>query len=122
MREKGNELNKKVHAYEINCRSVDTKYRVVQYLASELHERGDAVVPFTGWPTDRVLETLVSRMDRIGGVHIIVLDEIDNLVSRAGDGLLYNLTNLNTRLLNSRCCIIGISNDLNFTQQSQSYV
>ena len=117
LREKGNELNKKVHAYEINCRSVDTKYRVVQYLASELHERGDAVVPFTGWPTDRVLETLVSRMDRIGGVHIIVLDEIDNLVSRAGDGLLYNLTNLNTRLLNSRCCIIGISNDLNFTQQ-----
>ena len=74
-------------------------------------------VPFTGWPTDRVLETLVNRMDRAGGVHIIVLDEIDNLVSRAGDGLLYNLTNLNTRLSNSRCCIIGISNDLNFTQQ-----
>ena len=117
LREKGNELNKKVQAYEINCRSVDTKYRVVQYLASELHERGDVVVPFTGWPTGRVLETLVSRMDRIGGVHIIVLDEIDNLVSRAGDGLLYNLTNLNTRLSNSRCCIIGISNDLNFTQQ-----
>ncbi|MFL2962895.1 MAG: Cdc6/Cdc18 family protein [Candidatus Thalassarchaeaceae archaeon] len=117
LREKGNELEQHVHAYEINCRSIDTKYRVVQYIASELQERGDATVPFTGWPTDRVLETLVSRMDRIGGVHIIVLDEIDNLVSRAGDGLLYNLTNLNTRLSNSRCCIIGISNDLNFTQQ-----
>ena len=117
LREKGNELEQHVHAYEINCRSIDTKYRVVQYIASELQERGDVTVPFTGWPTDRVLETLVSRMDRIGGVHIIVLDEIDNLVSRAGDGLLYNLTNLNTRLSNSRCCIIGISNDLNFTQQ-----
>ena len=117
LREKGNELEQHVHAYEINCRSIDTKYRVVQYIASALQERGDVTVPFTGWPTDRVLETLVSRMDRIGGVHIIVLDEIDNLVSRAGDGLLYNLTNLNTRLSNSRCCIIGISNDLNFTQQ-----
>ena len=117
LREKGNELEQHVHAYEINCRSIDTKYRVVQYIASDLQERGDVTVPFTGWPTDRVLETLVSRMDRIGGVHIIVLDEIDNLVSRAGDGLLYNLTNLNTRLSNSRCCIIGISNDLNFTQQ-----
>jgi len=117
LREKGKELDKKVHAYEINCRSVDTKYRVIQQISSELQERGDMVVPFTGWPTDRVLETLVNRMDRAGGVHIIVLDEIDNLVSRAGDGLLYNLTNLNTRLSNSRCCIIGISNDLNFTQQ-----
>ena len=117
LREKGNELNQNVCTYEVNCRSVDTKYRVVQYMAAQLYERGDHIVPFTGWPTDRVLETLVQRMDRLGGVHIIVLDEIDNLVSRAGDGLLYNLTNLNTRLTNARCCIIGISNDLNFTQQ-----
>ncbi|MGY8704042.1 MAG: Cdc6/Cdc18 family protein, partial [Candidatus Poseidoniales archaeon] len=117
LREKGNELNQNVCTYEVNCRSVDTKYRVVQYMAAQLYERGDHIVPFTGWPTDRVLETLVQRMDRLGGVHIIVLDEIDNLVSRAGDGLLYNLTNLNTRLTKARCCIIGISNDLNFTQQ-----
>ena len=55
LREKGNELEQHVHAYEINCRSIDTKYRVVQYIASELQERGDATVPFTGWPTDRVL-------------------------------------------------------------------
>ena len=73
-------------------------------------------IPFTGWPTDRVLEQLIERMDRAGGVHIIVLDEIDNLVERAGDNLLYNLTNLNTILKRSRCCIIGISNDLHFTQ------
>ncbi len=117
LREKGSELNQNVCTYEINCRSIDTKYRVVQYMASQLNERGDQVIPFTGWPTDRVLDTLIHRMDRLGGVHIIVLDEIDNLVSRAGDGLLYNLTNLNTRLKNARCCIIGISNDLNFTQQ-----
>ena len=55
-------------------------------------------------------------MERAGGVHIIVLDEIDNLVERVGDNLLYNLTNLNTILKRSRCCIIGISNDLHFTQ------
>ena len=50
-------------------------------------------------------------------MHILVLDEIDNLVARAGDGLLYNLTSLNTSLKNARCCLIGISNDLHFTQQ-----
>tara|TARA_Y100001970_G_scaffold224540_1_gene276810 strand:- start:1595 stop:2833 length:1239 start_codon:yes stop_codon:yes gene_type:complete len=115
--DKGEEMGQSVETYEINCRNVDTKYRVVQTIASKLGRRGDTPIPFTGWPTDRVLEELISRMDRAGGVHIIVLDEIDNLVSRAGDGLLYNLTSLNTSLRNSRCCIIGISNDLNFTQQ-----
>ena len=115
--DKGKEMGQSVETYEINCRNVDTKYRVVQTIASKLGRRGDTPIPFTGWPTDRVLEELISRMDRAGGVHIIVLDEIDNLVSRAGDGILYNLTSLNTSLRNSRCCIIGISNDLNFTQQ-----
>jgi len=115
--EKGKEMDEPVKCYEINCRNTDTKYRVVQNVATQLSQRGDVPIPFTGWPTDRVLETLISRMDRVGGVHIIVLDEIDNLVSRSGDGLLYNLTNINTVLKNSRCCIIGISNDLHFTQQ-----
>ena len=115
--DKGVEMGQPVQTYEINCRNVDTKYRVVQTIASQLAMRGDTPIPFTGWPTDRVLETLIYRMDRAAGVHIIVLDEIDNLVSRAGDDLLYNLTSLNTVLENARCCIIGISNDLHFTQQ-----
>lgn len=115
--EKGKQMGHPVQTYEVNCRNVDTKYRVVQTLASQLNQRGDSPIPFTGWPTDRVLETLIQRMDRVGGVHILVLDEIDNLVAKAGSGLLYSLTNLNTILKNARCCIIGISNDLNFTQE-----
>ncbi|SVB09140.1 uncharacterized protein METZ01_LOCUS161994 [marine metagenome] len=115
--DKGKEMGQSVETYEINCRVVDTKYRVVQTIATQLARRGDTPIPFTGWPTDRVLDALIERMDRAGGVHIIVLDEIDNLVARAGDGLLYNLTSLNTSLKNARCCLIGISNDLHFTQQ-----
>jgi cell division control protein 6 len=115
--EKGKQMGHPVQTYEVNCRNVDTKYRVVQTLASQLKQRGDYPIPFTGWPTDRVLETLIERMDRRGGVHILVLDEIDNLVAKAGSDLLYSLTNLNTILKNARCCIIGISNDLNFTQE-----
>ncbi|HJM13198.1 MAG TPA: orc1/cdc6 family replication initiation protein [Candidatus Thalassarchaeaceae archaeon] len=116
LRDKGVEMGQMVKTYEINCRNVDTKYRVVQSLATQLARRGDAPVPFTGWPTDRVLETLVERMNRAGGVHIIVLDEVDNLVDKGGDDLLYALTSLNTLLDDGRCSIIGISNDLNFTQ------
>ena len=116
LREKGAEMGQLVKTYEINCRNMDTKYRVVQSIATQLAQRGDVPVPFTGWPTDRVLETLVERMSRAGGVHIIVLDEVDNLVDKGGDDLLYALTSLNTLLSDGRCSIIGISNDLNFTQ------
>ena len=116
LREKGQEMGQTVNTYEINCRNVDTKYRVVQTIATQLAQRGDAPVPFTGWPTDRVLETVVSRMSRIGGVHIIVLDEVDNLVDKGGDHLLYALTTFKTLLGDGRCSIIGISNDLHFTQ------
>ena len=116
LREKGLEMGQSVRTYEINCRNVDTKYRVVQTIATQLAQRGDAPVPFTGWPTDRVLDTVVTRMSRVGGVHIIVLDEVDNLVDKGGDDLLYALTSLNTLLSKGRCSIIGISNDLHFTQ------
>ena len=33
LREKGLEMGQSVHTYEINCRNVDTKYRVVQTLS-----------------------------------------------------------------------------------------
>ncbi len=45
----------------------------------------------------------------------MVLDEIDHLVKKSGDDLLYNLTNLNAELKIARACVIGISNDLKFT-------
>ena len=61
LREKGKEMGQPVRTYEINCRHVDPRYRVVQTLASKLAERGDVPIPFTGWPTDRVLENLVER-------------------------------------------------------------
>ena len=41
---------------------------------------------------------------------------MDNLVDKGGDDLLYALTSLNTLLSKGRCSIIGISNDLHFTQ------
>ena len=53
-------------------------------------------------------------MEKRAGVYIIVLDEIDHLVRKAGDDF-YNLTNLNSSLKAARCCVIGISNDLKFT-------
>ena len=90
---KGRELNRPVQSIMVNCRQIDTQYRVLSHLGNSLlesHEIGE--IPFTGWPTDRVFGELVRRMDNRGGVFVIILDEIDHLVRKAGDDLLYNLS------------------------------
>jgi cell division control protein 6 len=72
-------------------------------------------VPMTGWPTDRVYSTFFEAVDYHERVVVIMLDEIDKLVEKSGDDTLYNLSRMNSELENSRVSIIGISNDLKFT-------
>ncbi|GAA0294119.1 Cdc6/Cdc18 family protein [Halarchaeum salinum] len=72
-------------------------------------------VPMTGWPTDRVYSVFFEAVDYVERVAVIMLDEIDKLVEKSGDDTLYNLSRMNSELDNSRVSIIGISNDLKFT-------
>ncbi len=72
-------------------------------------------VPMTGWPTDRVYSTFFDAVEYAERVVVIMLDEIDKLVEKSGDDTLYNLSRMNSELENSRVSIIGISNDLKFT-------
>ncbi|MFD1513067.1 Cdc6/Cdc18 family protein [Halomarina rubra] len=72
-------------------------------------------VPMTGWPTDRVYSTFFEAVDYRERVVVIMLDEIDKLVEKSGDDTLYNLSRMNSELDNSRVSIMGISNDLKFT-------
>ncbi|WP_323677462.1 orc1/cdc6 family replication initiation protein [Halorubellus sp. PRR65] len=72
-------------------------------------------VPMTGWPTDRVYSVFFDAVDYHERVVVIMLDEIDKLVEKSGDDTLYNLSRMNSELQNSRVSIMGISNDLKFT-------
>jgi cell division control protein 6 len=47
---------------------------------------------------------------------IVVLDEVDNLVKRNGDDVLYYLTRINEQLSSTKVSVIGITNDLKFTE------
>jgi cell division control protein 6 len=69
----------------------------------------------TGWPTDQVYSEFRSALDEKKRTVVIMLDEVDKLV-RKGDDVLYNLSRLNSDLLRSRVSLIGISNDLKFTE------
>ena len=97
----------------INCklkRVADTEYRLVAQLAYEFGKD----VPATGLPTDEVYKIFLKVLDSEKKVVILILDEIDQLVNKVGDGILYNLTRINSELKNSQISIIGISNDLMF--------
>lgn len=93
--------------------SVDEIEHQLDQLQEEQTEFED--VPMTGWPTDRVYNAFFDAVDYRERVVVIMLDEIDKLVEKSGDDTLYNLSRMNSELTNSRVSIMGISNDLKFT-------
>jgi cell division control protein 6 len=94
----------------------DTVEEIDERVETLLQEKADMEeVPMTGWPTDRVYATFFDAVDYVERVAVIMLDEIDKLVEKSGDDTLYNLSRMNSELDNSRVSIIGISNDLKFT-------
>jgi cell division control protein 6 len=106
----------------LNCEVIDTQYRVLAQIAKSLEDldtsasdRSRAHIPMTGWPTDQVYAELKNQLEATGGVLVIVLDEIDKLVKKSGDETLYNLTRINADLQGAKVSMIGISNDLRFT-------
>ena len=90
--------------------AVDERIETLQADVDEMEP-----VPMTGWPTDRVYSTFFEAVDYNERVVVIMLDEIDKLVEKSGDDTLYNLSRMNNELENSRISIMGISNDLKFT-------
>jgi len=110
---KGTETNKKVKFIYLNCEVVDTQYRLLQNIANHFINEWNDHIPFTGWPTDEVYSKVKMMMDKEKCVTVIVLDEIDKL---KGDEALYSLSRINSELENARVSVVGISNDLKFTE------
>ena len=105
----------------VNCKLkkvADTEYRIIAELARALGED----IPATGLPTDEVYNLFLGAIDEKEQVVILVLDEIDRLVNKAGDEILYNLTRINAQLKKSQVSIVGISNDVRFTENIDSRV
>jgi archaeal cell division control protein 6 len=105
----------------LNCkmkRVADTEYRLIAQLAREFGKE----IPATGLPTDEVYKIFFDVLDEREQMIILILDEIDQLVKKAGDEILYNLTRINSELKRSQVTIIGVSNDLVFTDGLDSRV
>jgi len=98
----------------INCklkRVADTEYRLIAQLIKEFNQQ----IPPTGLPTDEVYNIFYTLLDKKKQMVLLVLDEIDQLTKKIGDGVLYNLTRINSELKNAQLCLLGISNRLIFS-------
>jgi cell division control protein 6 len=120
-----NRLKKKTieHGIEItvtivNAKTANTSYKVLYDIAEDMGINKidkKLKVHFTGLSmgeaTVRILEYIKKK-----NLHVIlVIDEIDSLVGRNGDDILYSFTRANERLLESGfISLIGISNSLTF--------
>lgn len=115
------ETNGNVKVVYVNCkmrRVADTEYRLLGEIARQFGEN----VPETGLPTDAIYKIFEKKLDSKEQILILILDEIDYLVNRIGDDILYNFTRYNESLKNAKISLVGISNDLSFSDKLDSRV
>jgi cell division control protein 6 len=92
----------------VNCRMAGSEYRVLATLSQSI----GVTVPFTGLSIGEVFERFRNGLDTSRIIFMVALDEVDALIKRRGDSILYELTRANENLGKSKISIIGISNDL----------
>lgn len=98
----------------VNCKLkniADTEYRLIAEIIRSL----GGEVPTTGLPTQEVYRIFTHMLDSKKQLLLLILDEIDQLIQKTGDEILYSLTRINAELKESQVSLIGISNNLTFT-------
>jgi orc1/cdc6 family replication initiation protein len=101
--------------HELNCNG-KTVYSVVRALINTLLPETASDFPKRGLSTADAFEELYAQLDRLGGTHLIVFDEIDHLGD--ADTLLYELPRARSigHITDSKIGVIGISNNYRFRQ------
>ena len=118
LHKKAKELGLQVIVPIINTKSANTAYKVLYEIAEDMginKEEKKLQVHFTGLSmgeaTDRILDFIGKKKLNV----VLVFDEIDSLVDKNGDDILYNFTRANERISKGGfISLIGISNSLTF--------
>jgi len=101
--------------FEVSLHDINTSYQAVAKILAEIEEGTE--VPPSGVAKSKLNIRMFNCLDQFNGHVILFLDEIDNLGS--DDDILYQLTRArsNSDIENSHVSIIGISNDLEFSDR-----
>ncbi len=99
----------------LNCSRSNTAYRVMYALNREY----GILVPPSGYPYDELYNNFLAAFKHARQWLVLVLDEVDLLVKRDGDRLIYSLSRLNDEVgyEDPGIVIVGISNTPNFLEK-----
>ena len=118
----GKELRKadpdteKCYYLYVNCEVVDTAYGILYNIASQFIKDINKKIPFTGWSFEKLYEEIYTEIENLNRVFVIVLDEVDHMITKKGDTILYYLAKINEHLVKSKVSLIGISNNMKFLE------
>ena len=118
LKNKADNLGMQITVPFMNAKTANTSYKILYEIAEMMginKEEKKLQVHFTGLSlgeaTDRILEYIRRKNLRV----VLVIDEIDSLVDKSGDDILYNFTRANERISAEQfISLIGISNSLTF--------
>jgi len=108
--------NEKCYYLYVNCEVVDTEYSILYNIANQFNTNINQKIPFTGWSVEKLYEELYTEIENMNRVFIIVLDEVDHMITKKGDAILYDLAKINEHLKKSKVSLIGISNNMKFLE------
>ncbi len=119
LQKKAKELEIEVIMPFVNAKTANTGYKVLYEIAEEMGiNKGEKKqqVYFTGLSMGEATDRILDFIQKKKKLHVIlVIDEIDSLVDKNGDDILYNFTRANERMYEGGfISLIGISNSLTF--------
>jgi cell division control protein 6 len=118
LEKKAKELNTNVKVVNVNAKGASTAYKVLHEIAEYIglnQEDKTKRVPFTGLSMGEATSRILRFIQKKELSVILVIDEIDSLVDKSGDDILYSFTRANQQMTEGGfIALIGISNSLDF--------
>lgn len=120
LHQKAKDLEIEVTVPFVNAKTANTGYKVLYEIAENMginqEEEKKLQVHFTGLSMGEATDRILDFIQKKKKLHVVlIIDEVDSLVDRNGDDILYNFTRANERISGGGfISLIGISNSLTF--------
>lgn len=119
LHQKAKELGIEVTVPFVNAKTANTGYKVLYEIAENMginrEEEKKLQVHFTGLSMGEATDRILDFIQKKKKLHVVlIIDEVDSLVDKNGDDILYNFTRANEQMSGGFISLIGISNSLTF--------
>jgi len=109
------DIDKELNISYVSCQDAESSYQVLGEILTVLED--DTEKRPKGFSTGDLNKRLFDNLEETGGLHILILDEIDAVGS--DDSILYQIPRAaaNGKIEEAQVSIVGISNDFEFYNQ-----